>query len=44
MKLQPGPVDVFVVNQKQLNAYTFGISSPKVLALYTPLLKVMNCR
>ena len=44
LKLQPGPVDVFVVNQKQMNAYTFGISSPKVLALYTPLLKVMNTR
>jgi Zn-dependent protease with chaperone function len=44
LKLQPGPVDVFVVDQKQLNAYTFGISSPKVLALYTPLLKVMNTR
>ncbi|MBW6466465.1 MAG: M48 family metallopeptidase [Brevefilum sp.] len=44
LKLQPGPVDVFVVNQKQLNAYTFGISSPKVLALYQPLLKVMNAR
>jgi Zn-dependent protease with chaperone function len=42
LKLQPGPVDVFVVNQKQINAYTFGISSPKVLVLFTPLLKVMN--
>lgn len=44
LKLQPGPVDVFLVDQKQLNAYTFGIGSPKVLALYTPLLKVMNTR
>lgn len=42
LKLQPGPVDVFVVNQKQVNAYTFGITSPKVLVLFTPLLKVMN--
>jgi Zn-dependent protease with chaperone function len=44
LKLQPGPVDVFLVDQKQLNAYTFGIGSPKVLALYTPLLKVMKAR
>lgn len=42
LKLQPGPVDVFLIDQEQLNAYTFGIGSPKVLALYTPLLKVMN--
>ena len=41
-KLQPGQVDVFIVNQKQVNAYTFGISSPKVLVLYSTLLKVMN--
>lgn len=42
MKLQPGEVDVFLVNQKQINAYTFGVGSPKVLALFTPLLKVMT--
>jgi Zn-dependent protease with chaperone function len=41
-KLQPGPVEVYLVNQDQINAYTFGIDSPKVLVLYTPLLKVMN--
>jgi len=42
MKLQPGEVDVFLVNQKQINAYTFGVGSPKVLVLYSPLLKVMS--
>ncbi len=42
VKLQPGQVDVFVVNQKQVNAYTFGISSPKVLVLFTPLVKAMT--
>ena len=42
LKLQPGQVDVFLVNQKQVNAYTFGISSPKVLVLFTSLLKVMT--
>lgn len=41
-KLQPGAVDVFLVEKNQINAYTFGISSPKVLVLYTPLVKVMN--
>jgi Zn-dependent protease with chaperone function len=42
LKLQPGQVDVFLVNQKQVNAYTFGISSPKVLVLFTSLLNVMT--
>ena len=42
MKLQPGQVDVFLVNQKQVNAYTFGIRTPKALVLYTALLKVMT--
>jgi Zn-dependent protease with chaperone function len=41
-KLQPGPVEVFLARQNQINAYTFGISSPKVLVLYTPLLDVMD--
>lgn len=41
-KLLPGAVDLFLVNQNQLNAYTFGVRSPKVLVLYTPMLKVMN--
>jgi len=42
LKLQPGPVDLFLVKQNQINAYTFGVGSPKVLVLYTPLLRVMN--
>ncbi len=42
LKLQPGPVDVFWVDQKQINAYTFGISSPKVLVLFSSLPKVMT--
>ena len=41
-KLQPGPVDVFLAKEKQLNAYTFGVGDPKVLVLFTPLLKVMS--
>ena len=42
IKLQPGPVDVFLAEKPQMNAYTFGISSPKVLVLYTPLVRVMD--
>ena len=42
LMLQPGEVDLFLVHRNQLNAYTFGIRNPKVLVLYTPLLKVMN--
>lgn len=41
-KLQPGPVDVFLAQQKQMNAYTFGVGDPKVLVLFSPLLKVMS--
>jgi len=41
-KLQPGEVDVFLAKQNQLNAYTFGLSRPKALVLYSPLLKVMS--
>ncbi len=42
LKLQPGEVDVFLVKKDLLNAYTFGIGSPKVLVLYYPLLEVMS--
>jgi len=42
VKLQPGPVDVFVARQNHMNAYTFGISSPKVLVIYAPMLNVMS--
>jgi Zn-dependent protease with chaperone function len=41
-KLQPGAVDIYLVKQNQLNAYTFGISEPKALVLYTPMVKVMG--
>ena len=42
IKLQPGDVDVFLANEDQLNAYTFGMGTPKVLVLYRPLLQVMS--
>jgi Zn-dependent protease with chaperone function len=41
-RLQPGDVEVFVAPSRQLNAYTFGLSSPKVVVLYSALLKVMD--
>lgn len=42
LKLQPGPVDVFLAKEEQMNAYTFGVGDPKVLVLFSPLLKVMS--
>lgn len=41
-RLQPGVIDAFVVPSRALNAYTFGLSSPKVVVLYAPLLKIMD--
>lgn len=41
-RLQPGNVQVFVVPSKTLNAYTFGLDDPKVVVLYSALLKVMD--
>jgi len=41
-KLQPGAVDVFIAKKNEMNAYTFGINSPRVLVVYSPMLQVMN--
>jgi len=41
-RLQAGPVRVFVAPSNTLNAYTFGLSSPKVVVLHAPLLQVMD--
>ena len=41
-RLQPGRVRVFVSHQRSLNAYTFGLRSPKVIVLHSPLLQVMD--
>ncbi len=41
-RLQPGPVEVFVAPGRAMNAYTFGLSSPKVVVLYAPLFKTMD--
>jgi len=41
-KLLPGEIDVFLAKKDVMNAYTFGLSNPKALVLYSPLVKVMN--
>ncbi len=41
-RLQPGELQVFVAQSRALNAYTFGLSSPKVVVLYSGLLGVMD--
>ncbi|MCJ7529597.1 MAG: M48 family metallopeptidase [Anaerolineales bacterium] len=41
-RLKPGPFEAYVVPENVLNAYTFGLSSPKVVVLYAGLLKVMD--
>jgi Zn-dependent protease with chaperone function len=41
-KLQVGGVVFFVAGSPVLNAYTFGLSSPKVVVLHSALLQVMD--
>jgi len=41
-RLQVEPVNVFIVPSKQLNAYTFGLDSPKAIVLYSALFRVMD--
>jgi Zn-dependent protease with chaperone function len=41
-RLGVGPVHVFVAPRGELNAYTFGLSSPKVVVLYSALLERMD--
>lgn len=41
-RLQPGQIEVFVAPSPALNAYTFGLSSPKVVVLYSALFQVMD--
>jgi len=41
-QLQVGPVRVFIAPSDTLNAYTFGLSSPQVVVLHSPLLQVMD--
>ncbi len=41
-RLRPGPVQTFIVPSNTLNAYTFGLSSPKVVVVNSSLLQLMN--
>jgi Zn-dependent protease with chaperone function len=41
-RLGPGPVQVFVTPSRVLNAYTFGLSSPKVVVIHSALLHVLD--
>lgn len=40
--LQVEPVDIFVVPSRQLNAYTFGLSSPKAIVVNSALIKALD--
>ena len=41
-RLQVEPVNIFIIPSNQLNAYTFGMDSPKAIVLYSSLFKVMD--
>ena len=41
-RLQVEPINVFIVPSRQLNAYTFGMDSPKAIVLYSSLFKIMD--
>jgi Zn-dependent protease with chaperone function len=41
-RLQPGPVEFFVAPSRDLNAYTFGLESPKVVVLFSALVEAMD--
>ena len=41
-RLQARNVQIFVARSSDLNAYTFGLSNPKVVVLYSSLFKVMD--
>ncbi len=41
-RLRAQAVDLFVARSQAMNAYTFGFSDPKVVVVYSPLLKVLD--
>lgn len=41
-RLRPGPIEVYLLPSHTLNAYTFGLSSPKVVVAFSALLNVMD--
>jgi Zn-dependent protease with chaperone function len=40
--LKPGKIEVYVASSNELNAYTFGLDTPKVIVLYSALFRVMD--
>jgi Zn-dependent protease with chaperone function len=42
LRLRPEPVQFFIAKNKALNAYTFGLSSPKVVVLHSGLFSIMD--
>jgi len=41
-RLEPGPVEVYLARSQALNAYTFGLDSPKVVVIESALLQVLD--
>lgn len=41
-KLQPGPIQIFIAQNPALNAYTFGLTNPRVVVLYSSLFREMD--
>ncbi len=41
-RLRPAPFELFVLRSRELNAYTFGLSNPRVVVLYSSLMNVMD--
>lgn len=41
-RLQVEPVEVFIAPQRTLNAYTFGMDTPKSIVLYSSLFNIMD--
>lgn len=41
-RIQPGPVEAYVLPSGERNAYTFGLSTPKVVVVYSGLLRAMD--
>ncbi|RPI88072.1 MAG: M48 family peptidase [Chloroflexi bacterium] len=41
-RLQVEPVEVFIAPSRELNAYAFGLSSPKAVVIYAALVKAMD--
>ena len=41
-RLGPGPVEIYVAPSRALNAYTFGLGSPKIVVVDSALLQVLD--